>query len=74
MLDDKARYGLTIGILATKVMPAIMPMLVNDELGDEDFVYVSELLQEMLDHVRKGQRSKLKLEVRADERYDAVRT
>ncbi|XP_022258861.1 SCY1-like protein 2 isoform X1 [Limulus polyphemus] len=61
MLGDK-RYGLTVNLLATKVMPALIPVVVSPGLKLDQFTSLVELLQEMLDHVSKSQKNKLKLE------------
>ncbi|KAH8031797.1 hypothetical protein HPB51_020915 [Rhipicephalus microplus] len=61
MLSDK-RYGLTVNLLATKVMPALIPVVVSPALKLDQFTSLIELLQEMLEHVSKSQRNKLKLE------------
>lgn len=47
-------------ILATLVMPSFFPIIVEPSLQFEDFIIVSEMLQEMFDLVTKQQRSKLK--------------
>lgn len=62
MLEDKSRYGLTISVLATKVMPLIIPAVISPDLEEDDFSFVTNLLQEMLDQVTNGQRIKLKSE------------
>ncbi|XP_076341084.1 SCY1-like protein 2 [Tachypleus tridentatus] len=61
MLGDK-RYGLTVNLLATKVMPALIPVTVSPGLKLDQFTTLVELLQEMLDHVSKSQKNKIKLE------------
>ncbi|XP_022244432.1 SCY1-like protein 2 [Limulus polyphemus] len=61
MLGGK-RYGLTVNLLATKVMPALIPVVVSPTLKLCQFTTLVELLQEMLEHVAKSQRNKLKLE------------
>lgn len=61
MLSDK-RYGLTVNLIATKVMPALIPVVVSPALKLDQFTSLIELLQEMLEHVSKSQRNKLKLE------------
>ncbi|XP_067120668.1 SCY1-like protein 2 isoform X3 [Centruroides vittatus] len=61
MLGDK-RYGLTVNLLATKVMPALIPVVVSPVLKLDQFTSLIELLEEMLQHVAKSQRNKLKLE------------
>ena len=48
MASDK-RYGLSINLLATKVLPVLIPQLVNPQLQFEHFVVVHEVLQEMFD-------------------------
>ena len=52
MLSDK-RYGLTINMIATKVLPLLIPQMVNTQLQYDDFVYVQEVLQEMFDAIDK---------------------
>lgn len=49
-------------ILATLVMPSFFPIIVEPSLEFEDFIIVSEMLQEMFDLVTKQQRCKLKLD------------
>ena len=61
MITDK-RYGLSVNLIATKVLPLLIPQLVNPQLQYEDFVVVHEVLQEMFDVVDKHQRNKLKLD------------
>ncbi|OQR70061.1 SCY1 protein 2-like [Tropilaelaps mercedesae] len=61
MLGDK-RYGLTVHLLATKVLPALIPVAVSPALKVDQFQELTELCQEMLDAVSKSQRNKLKLE------------
>ena len=52
MVTDK-RYGLSVNLIATKVLPLLIPQLVNPQLQYEDFVIVHEVLQEMFDVVDK---------------------
>ena len=59
MLSDK-KYGLTVSILATRVMPVLLPQLVNPQLDLEVYMMVQTTTQEMLDHIDKHQRNKLK--------------
>ena len=59
MLSDK-KYGLTVSILATRVMPVLLPQLVNPQLDLEVYLMVQTTTQEMLDHIDKHQRNKLK--------------
>ena len=47
-------------ILATIVMPSFFPVIVEPSLEFDDFIIVSEMLQEMFDLVTKQQRVKLK--------------
>jgi SCY1-like protein 2 len=50
MLADK-RYGLSVNVLATKVLPLLLPQLVNPQLQYDDFVVVHEVMQEMFDAI-----------------------
>ena len=59
MLSDK-KYGLTVSILATRVMPVLLPQLVNPQLELEVYLMVQTTTQEMLDHIDKHQRNKLR--------------
>ena len=58
-MSDK-KYGLTVSILATRVMPVLLPQLVNPQLDLEVYLMVQTTTQEMLDHIDKHQRNKLK--------------
>lgn len=79
MIQDK-RFGLTISILASKVMPSLTPVIISPNLRMEEvllltfknnfgqlpillqFTCLVDLLQELLEHVSRNQRNKLKLE------------
>lgn len=61
MLADK-RYGLSVNLLATRVLPLLIPQMVNPTLHYDHFVVVHEVLQEMFDIIDKHQRNKLKLD------------
>ncbi|XP_045464200.1 SCY1-like protein 2 [Harmonia axyridis] len=61
MLSDK-KYGLTVNLMATKVMPSLLPQTVNPSLNLEHFTILMEVLQEMLDQIDRNQRNKLKLD------------
>ncbi|XP_049819933.1 SCY1-like protein 2 isoform X2 [Aethina tumida] len=61
MLSDK-RYGLSVNLMATKVMPSLLPQTVNPSLNLEQFTILIEVLQEMLDQIDRNQRNKLKLD------------
>ena len=61
MLSDK-KYGLTITLLSTRVLPVLVPQLVNPQLDLENYVLVHSTVQDMLDHVDRHQRNKLKNE------------
>lgn len=61
MLSDK-KYGLSVNLMATKVMPSLLPQTVNPSLNLEQFTILLEVLQEMLDHIDRNQRNKLKLD------------
>ncbi|XP_070194275.1 uncharacterized protein [Littorina saxatilis] len=61
MLSDK-RFGLTHNLLATRVMPSLIPHTVNPGLTMEQFSALMEVLRDMLDQVDKQRRNKMKLE------------
>ena len=48
MLADR-RFGLSVNLIATKVLPLLVPQMVNPQLHYDDFVVVHEVLQEMFD-------------------------
>ncbi|CAO1361306.1 unnamed protein product [Diamesa serratosioi] len=61
MLSDK-KYGLSVNVMATRVMPSLLPQTVNPSLNLEQFMILLEVLQEMLDCIDRQQRNKLKLD------------
>ncbi|KAG5678284.1 hypothetical protein PVAND_007972 [Polypedilum vanderplanki] len=61
MLSDK-KYGLSVNMMATRVMPSLLPQTVNPSLNLEQFMILLEVLQEMLDCIDRQQRNKLKLD------------
>ena len=52
MLADR-RFGLSVNLIATKVLPLLVPQTVNPQLQYEHFVVVHEVLQEMFDVIDK---------------------
>lgn len=48
--------------MATRVMPSLIPQTVNPRLHLEQFSTLLEVLQEMLEHIDRNQRNKLKLD------------
>ena len=58
MIDTK-RYGLTVNILAIKLMPPLVSAMANPTLNIDEFNDLIELLTEMLQHIAKHQRVKL---------------
>ncbi|XP_055384168.1 SCY1-like protein 2 [Condylostylus longicornis] len=61
MLTDK-KFGLSVNIMATRVMPSLIPQTVNTSLNLEQFTLLLQVLQDMLDHIDRHQRNKLKLD------------
>ncbi|XP_050538238.1 SCY1-like protein 2 isoform X2 [Daktulosphaira vitifoliae] len=61
ILRDK-KYGLSVTLIATKIMPTLIPHTMNPGLNLEQFQTLIELLQDMLDHIDRNQRNKLKLD------------
>lgn len=50
MLSDK-KFGLSVNLMATRVMPSLLPQTVNPSLNLDQFTILLEVLQEMLDHI-----------------------
>ncbi|KAL5291270.1 hypothetical protein ACFFRR_010588 [Megaselia abdita] len=61
LLSDR-KYGLSIQVMATHIMPSLMPQTVNPALNLEQYLVLHEVLQEMLDQIDRHQRNKLKLD------------
>ncbi|XP_051175555.1 SCY1-like protein 2 isoform X2 [Leptopilina boulardi] len=61
MLSDK-KYGLSVNLMATRVMPSLLPQTVNPALKLENFNLLLDVLQEMLNHIERNQRNKLQLD------------
>ncbi|OXA61727.1 SCY1-like protein 2 [Folsomia candida] len=62
MLSDNKKYGLSVNLMATRVMPSLLPQTVNPRLHLEQFSMLLAVLQEMLEHIDRNQRNKLKLD------------
>ena len=52
MLADR-RFGLSVNLIASKVLPLLVPQMVNPQLQYDHFVVVHEVLQEMFDVIDK---------------------
>ena len=50
MLADR-KYGLTVTLLATRVLPVLIPQTVNPQLSLDQYLVVHSTLQEMFDFV-----------------------
>ncbi|XP_050401099.1 SCY1-like protein 2 [Patella vulgata] len=61
MLSDK-KFGLTHNLIASKVMPSLIPHTVNPGLSMEQFGDLMEVLREMLEQIDRQRRNKMKLE------------
>ncbi|XP_043463153.1 SCY1-like protein 2 isoform X1 [Leptopilina heterotoma] len=61
MLSDK-KYGLSVNLMATRVMPSLLPQTVNPALKLENFNLLLDVLQEMLNQIERNQRNKLQLD------------
>ncbi|RWS03828.1 SCY1-like protein 2, partial [Dinothrombium tinctorium] len=62
MLSEK-KFGLNVHLLATKVMPSLIPVAVSSSISLDEFTFIAELLQEMLDQITKNQRNKMNTEI-----------
>jgi SCY1-like protein 2 len=58
MLSDK-KFGLSVNLMATRVMPSLLPQTVNPSLNLEQFTGLLEVLQEMLDHIDRYVRNQI---------------
>ncbi|KAK0090246.1 hypothetical protein PV325_001941 [Microctonus aethiopoides] len=72
LLLSNKKYGLSINLLATKVMPILLPVTVNPSLNVDQFTVLLEILQDMLSRIERGQASKLKLS-QSPERHRSLR-
>ena len=61
MLSNK-KYGLTMNLVSTRVLPVLVPHLVNPQLDIDNYTLIHSTVQNMLDHVDRHQRNKLKIE------------
>jgi len=61
MMSDR-KYGLTMNILATRVLPVLLPQMVNPQLDMETYIVVQTTIQDMFDHIDRHQRNKLRLD------------
>ncbi|KAH3782679.1 hypothetical protein DPMN_160598 [Dreissena polymorpha] len=61
LLSDK-KFGLTHNLIATRVMPPLIPQTVNPGLSMEQFSALMEVLREMLEHIDRKRRDKMKQE------------
>jgi len=50
MLSDK-KYGLNINMMATHLLPSLLPMTVSPTLNLEQFTILMEVIREMLDQI-----------------------
>ncbi|XP_060082197.1 SCY1-like protein 2 [Ylistrum balloti] len=64
MLSDK-KFGLTHNLIATKVMPPLIPHTVNPGLSMEKFSALMEVLREMLEQIDRKRRNKMQEETSA---------
>ena len=51
MLTDSKKYGLSVNLMATRVMPSLLPLTLNAALHLDQFTSLIEVLQEMLDTI-----------------------
>ncbi|XP_053393916.1 SCY1-like protein 2 isoform X3 [Mercenaria mercenaria] len=61
LMSDK-KFGLTHNLIATKVMPPLIPQTVNPGLSMEQFSALMEVLRDMLEHIDRKRRDKMKQE------------
>ncbi|CAG5080868.1 Similar to Scyl2: SCY1-like protein 2 (Mus musculus) [Cotesia congregata] len=73
LLLSNKKYGLSINLLATRVMPILLPVTVNPSLNIDQFTVLMEILQDMLTRIERNQASKLKLSMSSPERHRPLR-
>ncbi|CAL4073185.1 unnamed protein product, partial [Meganyctiphanes norvegica] len=61
MLGDR-KFGLSVNLVATRVLPALIPLTISPTLNLDQFSFLLQTIHEMLDHIDKQQRNKLKLD------------
>ncbi|KAL4235553.1 hypothetical protein ACF0H5_003949 [Mactra antiquata] len=61
LMSDK-KFGLTHNLIATKVMPPLIPQTVNPGLSMEQFSALMEVLRDMLESIDRKRRDKMKQE------------
>uniref|UniRef100_A0A1I8HG89 Protein kinase domain-containing protein n=1 Tax=Macrostomum lignano TaxID=282301 RepID=A0A1I8HG89_9PLAT len=61
MLSDK-RFGLSFNLIATKVLPHLIPYTVNPNLRRDDFRVAMETLNEMWNRLESGRSAQMRLE------------
>ncbi|XP_064624685.1 SCY1-like protein 2 isoform X8 [Lineus longissimus] len=61
MLSDR-KFGLTHNLIASKVMPPLIPCTVSPGLNMEQFGTLMEVLREMLEQIDRQRRNKMKME------------
>ncbi|KAK2720262.1 SCY1-like protein 2 isoform X2 [Artemia franciscana] len=72
MLSDK-KYGLSINVMATRVLPALLPHVVNPTLVLEQFTALMEVLREMLEQIDRHQRNRLRLDALSSTSPERIR-
>ena len=50
MISNK-KNGLSVSLMATRVMPSLLPQTMNPSLSLDQFSNLLDVLQEMLDHI-----------------------
>lgn len=53
MISNK-KQGLSVSLMATRVMPSLLPQTMNPQLSLEQFCNLLEVLQEMLEHIDRS--------------------
>ncbi|KAK8394763.1 hypothetical protein O3P69_005917 [Scylla paramamosain] len=56
------KFGLSVNLLATRILPSLLPLTVSPSLNLIQFSFLLQTIHEMLDHIDKQQRNKLKLD------------
>nr|XP_045613472.1 uncharacterized protein LOC123767662 isoform X2 [Procambarus clarkii] len=56
------KFGLSVNLLATRILPSLLPLTISPSLNLLQFSFLLQTIHEMLDHIDRQQRNKLKLD------------
>uniref|UniRef100_A0A1A9W3E6 SCY1-like protein 2 n=1 Tax=Glossina brevipalpis TaxID=37001 RepID=A0A1A9W3E6_9MUSC len=75
LFTDKV-YGVTVETVAIKILPLLLPYTVNPKLNYEQYCQLIEIIHNLLEHIDRHQRNRLKLDnlsIPSPERHRSLR-